>query len=141
MTGKNRCNTSKQLVKLLWFLVTLFLLFFFYFSLGLFVLPWTPDCWWHYLREYSSYKVVWWISALILIAHTKKCLLFQINTFTKFLLFRMKYIIDEAFCLIVQIYNHFIVSCLYEVIYLFLNCLCYFFLSIKLLFLNVFWNL
>ena len=44
-------------------------------------------------QEYSLYKTVWQILKLIIIAY-EKMLLLEINTITKFLLFRMKYNID-----------------------------------------------
>ena len=55
---------------------------------------------------YISYKAVWQIHKLIVIAE-KKCLLLEINTITKFLLFRMKYIIDRDVYLIIGSYNYF----------------------------------
>ena len=47
---------------------------------------------------YSLYKAVWLIPKLLVIAY-KKCLLLKINTVTKFLLFKMKYVINGGnFC-------------------------------------------
>ena len=42
------------------------------------------------------------IPKLIVIAYEKKCLLHEINTVTKFLLLRMKYIIDRVIYLIIE---------------------------------------
>ena len=65
----------------------------------------------------------------------EKCLLLKINTVTEFLLFRMKYIIDGDFYLIIDTYSYYPYAYMNLLIYLLLNCLCYFFLSVKLLFL------
>ena len=48
---------------------------------------------------YSSYKAVWRISKLIVIAYEKMFLL-ESNTITKFLLLRMKYIIEGGYLFI-----------------------------------------
>ena len=76
----------------------------------------------------------WGIPKLILIAY-KKYLLLGINTFTKPLLFRMKYIIDGVAYLMIHIYNYLLP------IYLLLNSFYYFLLAIKLLIFAPFLNL
>ena len=58
-----------------------------------------------------SYRTVWRVPKLIIMA-TKKCLLLEINTITKFLLFKTKYvhdgcylIIDTWYCFIISIHD------------------------------------
>ena len=97
---------------------------------------------------YSSYKAVWRISKLIVIAYGKMFLL-ESNTITKFLLLRMKYIIEGCYLFIYLLFVYLLFFHLFLFIYLFFQaylCISYliayviFFLSIKLFF-NVFSNL
>ena len=93
----------------------------------------------------SSYKAVWRISRLIVIAYEKMFLL-EINTITKFLLLRMKYIIEGAYLFIYLLFVYLLFFHLFLFIYLFFQAYLFisyliayviFFLSIKLFF-NVF---
>ena len=89
----------------------------------------------------SSNKVLWWITKLSVIAW-KKYLSLEIKTITNFLLLKMKYITDGFF--FVWLLTHtlpLLSQCVNEVIHLLLNCLYYFFLSIKLLLFDAFWIL
>ena len=84
-----------------------------------------------FLYVYSLYKAVWRILELIFIAYSKKN-----KTSIKFLLFRMKYIIDGVVYLIIWLL-YYLIAQMNLFIYSLLNCSSYFFLSIELLFFNV----